>query len=137
MLRVLLVTWTCYARPVALGGKTCGHVNAHGIRDRVAGQCCEACGCGKSASDARAPGFDVGTRVTVAISDPATWALGAAASLNGLAGAVVEIKTEHDAGLVRHAVPPRLLVELDVEPAPWNPCQPGRRWWFSAHELTR
>lgn len=46
--------WTCHARP-ALKGSTCGHVNSAGIVDRHHRiVCCEACGCTKAASDARA-----------------------------------------------------------------------------------
>lgn len=43
--------WTCHAKPAATG-KTCGHVNAAGIHHN-GNLCCEACGCTKTASDAR------------------------------------------------------------------------------------
>lgn len=49
--------WTCYAKPAALGGKTCGHKNEKGITSRSITRrgllCCEECGCSKIASDSR------------------------------------------------------------------------------------
>lgn len=45
--------WECRARPVALVGRPCGHVNAHGVRfDGL--MCCESCGATRAASDDRA-----------------------------------------------------------------------------------
>ena len=43
--------WTCHAKP-ATTGKTCGHVNAAGVKYEGL-LCCERCGCTKVASDAR------------------------------------------------------------------------------------
>lgn len=50
--------WECRARPVALGGRPCGHRNVRGVlRGTANGErilCCEACGCTRIASDDRA-----------------------------------------------------------------------------------
>ncbi len=51
--------WTCFARPAALGGRTCGHHNAAGesLISSYGGSrllCCAGCGCTKKASDDRA-----------------------------------------------------------------------------------
>lgn len=50
--------WTCHARPAALGGRTCGYVNAGGgimgpVRQGERLVCCADCGCTKIASDHR------------------------------------------------------------------------------------
>lgn len=44
--------WKCYARPAALGGRTCGHVNETELvfHNLV---CCNGCGATKIASDHR------------------------------------------------------------------------------------
>lgn len=53
------MTWKCHARPAALGGATCGHVNAgEPVLARVGGsprpfECCQGCGCTRKASDDR------------------------------------------------------------------------------------
>jgi len=53
------MTWTCHAKPVALGGKTCGHVNTgpslYGHIGNHDGrfECCKGCGCTRKASELR------------------------------------------------------------------------------------
>ena len=47
--------WRCYAKPALLGGRTCGHENAQGVRDLKGLVCCESCGATRIASDARRP----------------------------------------------------------------------------------
>lgn len=44
--------WKCHAKPAALGGRTCGHVNKLGMKFNSI-LCCESCGCTKKASDDR------------------------------------------------------------------------------------
>lgn len=62
-----LTAWTCYARPARLG-RTCGHVNATGIRRRgMMGDvliCCESCGATKRAGDLRRERGDVDQEVS-------------------------------------------------------------------------
>lgn len=61
------MTWTCYARPAALGGRTCFHQNDKGIKGIGPGGktliCCEGCGATKLASDDRLKRGDVDKRV--------------------------------------------------------------------------
>lgn len=47
--------WTCWAKPAALAGRTCGHENKTGGVRYAGLVCCESCGATKIASDARAP----------------------------------------------------------------------------------
>jgi hypothetical protein len=42
--------WKCAAKPAALGGRVCGHLN------RAGAPYCAGCGCAKTASDARKGG---------------------------------------------------------------------------------
>lgn len=52
----LFDSWTCHARPAALGGRPCGHFNAGGTRRRFENRVldyCEACGCTRKASEDR------------------------------------------------------------------------------------
>lgn len=48
-----LEAWACHAKPAALGGKTCGHVNETGGITYAGRVCCAECGATKVASDAR------------------------------------------------------------------------------------
>ena len=80
--------------------------------------------------------MDNGQRVTVNIGQTDTWAHGAAAALNGLSGTIIEVKTEHCAGIATYPIQAQYLVELDAAPAPWSEHQrPSRRWWFSRRDL--
>jgi hypothetical protein len=48
--------WTCFAKPAALGGKTCGHENTGARQTRVMGRVvgyCDGCGCTRKASNDR------------------------------------------------------------------------------------
>ena len=50
------MAWTCHAKPAALSGKTCGHVNLDCVKASSMGgiiEYCQSCGCTKIASDAR------------------------------------------------------------------------------------
>ena len=76
--------------------------------------------------------LDIGIRVRVAIIDREQWAVGAADSLNGLTGTIVDYKADY--GFIE----PEgcYLVELDREPKKWSTHQtPGRGWWFSPRDL--
>lgn len=51
-----MMKWKCHAKPAALNGQTCGHLNKNGLKKHFLGNpltCCEKCGCTKIASDAR------------------------------------------------------------------------------------
>lgn len=46
--------WRCHAKPAALGGKTCGHLNLAGEAIKSAhGPCCADCGCTRIAGSDR------------------------------------------------------------------------------------
>lgn len=80
-----------------------------------------------------------GDRVRVRLRDRAGWARGAAAALDGKAGTVEEVQTEHNAGTVTRPVdPPRVLVRFDEPARPWHSYQaPVSAFWFDLREVER
>lgn len=71
------------------------------------------------------------------VPDPAKWRKGAVKSLSGMAGVIVEVRSEVRSSDPRVGTTPSIvLVRLNERPSPWHAGQiPSHGWWFEPGEL--